>query len=214
MSSAEGILPSPTASPPATATEPASATLPRRRLFRKYALLFIALVGVALLVTSGFDFWFSYQETKSALVRLQQEKALAAAECIEGFIEEIEQQIGWTTHAQWAASPLDQRRQDYFRLLRQVPAITEVQQLDRDGRERLKVSRLAMDAIDSGTDFSQSPAFIGAAADPCPRDAAFREAGACLQALYRNCIAAFDLDRGIFKSNSPPDGVNSSYSVL
>jgi hypothetical protein len=191
MSSAEGILPSPTASAPATATEPASATPPRRRLFRKYALLFIGLVGVALLVTSGFDFWFSYQETTSARVRLQQEKALAAAERIEGFIGEIEQQIGWTTHIQWAASPLDQRRRDYFRLLRQVPAITEVQQLDRDGRERLKVSRLVMDAIDSGTDFSQSPAFIGAGPDPCPRDAAFRGAGACLQALHRN------LHRGI-----------------
>ena len=123
------------------------------------------LVVAALLVTSAFDFWFSYQETKSALIRLQQEKALAAAERIEGFVEEIQRQIGWTTHAQWAASPLDQRRQDYFRLLRQVPAITEVRQLDAEGREQLKVSRLAMDAIGSAADLSQSPAFLGAKAD-------------------------------------------------
>src|ERR1051325_10529313 len=95
---------------------------PRRRLFRKYALLFIALVGTALLVTSGFDFWFSYQENKAALVRIQQEKADAAAQRIQEFVEEIQRQIGWTTHVQWAAGPLDQRRQNYSRLLRQVPA--------------------------------------------------------------------------------------------
>jgi GAF domain-containing protein/HAMP domain-containing protein/anti-sigma regulatory factor (Ser/Thr protein kinase) len=139
-------------------------TAPRRRLFRKYALLFIGLVGAALLVNSGFDFWFSFQENKAALVRVQQEKAEAAAQRIEEFVDEIKSQIGWTTHAQWAAGPLDQRRQDYFRLLRQVPAITELTQLDADGHEQLKVSRLAMDVVGSGADFSQSPAFAEAKA--------------------------------------------------
>jgi len=137
---------------------------PRRRLFRKYALLVIALVGTALLVNSGFDFWFSYRENKAALVRIQQEKAEAAARRIEEFIAEIERQIGWTTHAQWSAGPLDQRRQDYFRLLRQVSGITELSQLDEKGRERLTVSRLKMDVIDSDVDFSQNPAFIEAKA--------------------------------------------------
>ncbi len=139
-----------------TAAAPAGAP-PRRRLFRKYALLFIALVGAALLINSAFDFWFSYQENKAALIRVQQEKADAAAARIEEFIDEIERQIGWTTHAQWASGPLDQRRQDYFRLLRQVPAITELSQLDAEGKEQLKVSRLSMDVVGSGEDFSQKP---------------------------------------------------------
>src|SRR4051812_18794662 len=163
MSSAEGMVPLSAAA--VVAADAPAMPPPRRRLFRKYALLLVGLVGAALLITSGFDFWFSYQETKAALIRLQQEKALAAAERIEGFIDEIERQIGWTTHAQWAASPLDQRRQDYFRLLRQVPAITEVRQLDAAGQEQLKVSRLAMDAIGSAENLSQSPAFLGAKAD-------------------------------------------------
>src|SRR3954452_9103094 len=164
MSSAEGIVP-PLAGVAAAASNAPAMPPRRRRLFRKYALLLVGLVGAALLITSGFDFWFSFQETKAALVRLQQEKALAAAERIEVFIDEIERQIGWTTHAQWAASPLDQRRQDYFRLLRQVPAITEVRQLDAAGQEQLKVSRLAMDSIGSAENLSQSPAFLGAKAD-------------------------------------------------
>src|ERR1700722_9406828 len=136
----------------------------RGRLMRKYALLFIALVGVALVANSALDFWFSYQENKAGLVRVQQEKADAAAQRIEEFIGEIERQIGWTTHAQWSAGPLDQRRFDYVRLQRQVPAITELSQLDADGKEQLKVSRLAMDVVGSGQDFSSAPAFTEAKA--------------------------------------------------
>src|SRR5436189_875516 len=162
MSTAEHSPPAAWPATPAPAEE--APAPPRRRLFRKYALLFIALVGATLLINSGFDFWFSYQENKDALLRVQQEKAQAAATRIGEFIGEIERQIGWTTHAQWAAGPLDQRRQDYVRLLRQVPAITELSQLDGEGKEQLKVSRLAMDVVGSEADFSQSPAFIEAKA--------------------------------------------------
>src|SRR5262249_39551064 len=57
------------------------------------------------------------------------------------------------------AAALEQRRIDDFRLLRQVPAITEISQLDARGREQLRVSRLAMDVVGSGTDFSGDPKF-------------------------------------------------------
>jgi hypothetical protein len=138
-----------------------SAPQQRGRLLRKYALLFIALVGVALMVNSALDFWFSYQEHKEALLRVQQEKADAAARRIEEF-DQIERQIGWTTHARWAAGPLDQRRFDYVRLLRQAPAITELTELDAAGKEQLKVSRLAEDSVGSEEDFSFAPAFTQA----------------------------------------------------
>jgi PAS domain S-box-containing protein len=137
---------------------------PRGRLLRKYALLFIALVGVALIVNSALDFWFSYQENKDALLRIQQEKADAAAGRIAEFVDEIERQIGWTTHARWAAGSLDQRRFDYVRLLRQVPAITELTELDGAGKEQLKVSRLAEDEVGTEEDFSFAPAFTQAKA--------------------------------------------------
>jgi two-component system NtrC family sensor kinase len=137
---------------------------PRGRLFRKYVMFFVGLVAVALLVNGGFDFWIGYQESKGAMVRLQQEKANAAAQRIAEFVNEIERQIGWTTHAQWSAAPLDQRRFDYVRLLSQVPAITEISELDHDGKEQLKVSRLAIDVVGSGQDLSQTPAFTEARA--------------------------------------------------
>src|SRR5438552_288779 len=90
VSGAEDTSPSPADWAAAGNAGAPSGAPPRRRLFRKYALLFIALVGAALLVNSTFDFWFSYQENKAALVRIQQEKAEAAARRIEEFIGEIE----------------------------------------------------------------------------------------------------------------------------
>src|SRR6185437_2223398 len=97
-------------------------------------------------------------------IRIQQEQAEAAAAKISQFIKEIESQLGWTTQLPWSASSLESRRFDALRLLRQVPAITELAQVDSTGHERLRVSRLAMDVIDSGLDFSKDPKFTEAVA--------------------------------------------------
>ncbi len=51
-----------------------------------------------------------------------------------------------------------------MRLLRQVPAITELAQVDSTGKERLRVSRLAMDVVDCGLDLSKDPKFTEAVA--------------------------------------------------
>ena len=137
---------------------------PRRRLFTKYAAALVGLVSLILLANGLLNVWFSYHEAKDAAVRLQREKADAAAQRIEEFIAEIEKQIGWTTATQWASSPIDQRRFDYGRLQRQVPAITELIQLDGQGHEQLKVSRLAMDVQGGRTDYSADPRFTEALA--------------------------------------------------
>src|SRR6185295_6776636 len=50
------------------------------------------------------------------------------------FVKEIESQLGWTTQLPWSAGSIDQRRFDALRLLRQVPAITELAQLDASGK--------------------------------------------------------------------------------
>ncbi len=138
----------------------------RGRLFRKYVVVFVVLVSGALLTSGALEIYFSYQENKAALVQLQREKAQAAASRIEQFVKEIERQIGWTTHPQLVtgAAALEQRRVDFFRLLRQVQAITEVSQLDAAGKEQLRVSRLAMDLAGSQIDFSRDPKFVEARA--------------------------------------------------
>src|SRR5215204_1996831 len=131
----------------------------RGRLFRKYVGLFVAVVCVALFANGVFEIWFSYQEHKAALIRIQREQAEAAAAKIGQFVKEIEGQLGWTVQLPWSASTLEQRRFDALRLLRQVPAITELSQLDSTGKEQLRVSRLAMDVVGSGLDLSKDPKF-------------------------------------------------------
>ena len=133
--------------------------LRRGGLFAKYFLSLVGIVTLVLLINGAFDMWFAYGTARQALGRLQQEQANGAADKVGQFITEIERQIGWTTHPQWAAAPVDQRRFDFIRLQRQVPAITELTQIDGQGREQLKVSRLAMDAVGTNTDLSKDPRF-------------------------------------------------------
>ena len=137
----------------------------KRGLFLKYVVLFVGLVSGVLVINAALDLYFVYQDNRRASIEVQREKAEAAAQKIESFVREIERQLGWVTQAQWASLPDDTRRFDYVRLLRQVPAITELTQIDRQGREQLKVSRLSMDVVGAGTDRSQEPAFKEAVAN-------------------------------------------------
>ncbi len=132
----------------------------------EYTIVFALLVTGALLASGITELYFSYQENQAALVALQREKARAAAAQIEGYITEIERQMGWVSQRQRGATgaPVEQRRLEFFRLQRQVQAITEVSYIDATGREQLQVSRLRMDAIGGQADLSRDPRFVGAKA--------------------------------------------------
>ncbi len=137
----------------------------KRGLFLKYVTLFVGLVAAVGVINAALDLYFVYQDNRRASIDVQREKAAAAAQSIESFIKEIERQIGWVAYAQFDSLPPEQRRFDYVRLLRQVPAITELSQLDRTGHEQLQVSRLSMDVVGSNTDRSAEPAFVEAKAN-------------------------------------------------
>ena len=151
--------------PAAHQTGASDAAVPRKvrsRLFLKYAGLFVAVVCLALVTNGVFEIWVSYREHKDALIQIQHEQAESAAAKIGQFIKEIESQVGWTTQLLWSAGTIEQRRFDALRLLRQVPAITELAQVDASGKEQLRVSRLAMDVVGSGLDLSKEPKFTDA----------------------------------------------------
>jgi len=154
---------------PADQQAPLSVQMPktRRRLFTKYVALFATVVCIALVSNGIVDVLFYRQEHKGSLIRIQREQAEAAAAKIAQFIKEIESQLGWTTQLPWSKSLIEQRRFDALRLLRQVPAITELSQIDATGRERLRVSRLQMDQVPregDGPDLSNDPKFTEAVA--------------------------------------------------
>ena len=131
----------------------------RGTLFRKYVVYFVTLVTVALIASGGIGVYFTYKESKSALLDLQREKAAAAASRIEAYVSEIEHQIGWMRLPQVGAANPEQRRFDYLKLLRQVPSITDVVQIDRVGAVKLRVSRLGMDVSGGIEDFTKDPRF-------------------------------------------------------
>ena len=133
----------------------------KSRLSRKYTVALVVLVTAALVAAGAVQLYSSYNESKAALVALQNEKARGAAIRIETYVKEIERQLSWTTQPQLvtSAAAVDQRRQDSYRLQRQVPPITELSYLDANGREQLLISRLAMDVVGSQTDYSKEPKF-------------------------------------------------------
>jgi diguanylate cyclase (GGDEF)-like protein len=123
------------------------------RLFKKYALIFSALVGFSLLASGVLGIYFSYQENKQALILLQQEKAQAAAQRIGQYLIDLEHDIAATTEPKKGVAPLDQRITE-IGLLRRIGALREISLLDPQGKEVLWVSRRTPDVKRSGRDYS------------------------------------------------------------
>jgi signal transduction histidine kinase/CheY-like chemotaxis protein len=146
----------------APATEFAGLSTLRSRLFRKYAILFVLTVGIALLASGILEVWSSYRDHTAWLVRIQQAQAEAAAAKIGQFIEEIEAQLGWTEQFFWTEEAPEQRRADALRMLRMVPPIMELARLDPAGHEQVHVSRVEATVVGSDIDFSNDPKFVEA----------------------------------------------------
>ena len=151
------------------------------RLFRKYVVVLLLLVGGVLMASSLVELYFSYRQTQRAIVRVERANAVAAASRIEQFLTEVEEQVRDTTRTAsddpaaggagrgilgfrqgLAAAIAEQRELDFLRALRNVPAISELRHLDVSGHEQLRVSRVQPDVVDSREDASQTPAFVAA----------------------------------------------------
>jgi len=139
---------------------------PRSRLFAKYFVSVAALTLLTLIASSGLGAWFAYKDTEAQLIALHHEIASAAATRIELYIKDIEHQIGWSALGQPGANEdvIERQRLDYFKLLRQVHAITSITWIDKTGREQLHISRLGEDVAHSNVDFSGDRRFTAAIA--------------------------------------------------
>ena len=148
----------------ATAVGTIDSLTARGRVFGKYVALVVSVVCAALLANGLIGIWFAYRDHKASFIRLQRAQAELAAAKIGQFIKEIEGQLGWMTQLPSASVTSEERRFDALRLLRQVPAITELAWADPAGREQLHVSRMAMDVVESGSDLSRDAPFVEALA--------------------------------------------------
>jgi signal transduction histidine kinase/DNA-binding response OmpR family regulator len=153
----------------------------RGRLFRKYVIVLLVLVGGVLMASSLVELYFAYRETQRGIVRVERAKAVAAAGRIEQFLREVELQVRETTRTAsddpdasqagparlgfrqgLGAALAEQRELDFLRVLRNVPAVAALSHLDLAGKEQLRVSRLDPDVVGSQEDFSGTPKFAEA----------------------------------------------------
>jgi adenylate cyclase len=145
-----------------SALETTAAVRPRRPLFQKYfAALFVAVV-VPLLANGASEAWFGYRDQRLVLSQRLHAEAGSAAGKIQGFLDDITDQLQWTVQLPWREGADERHRFDVLRLLRQVPAVVEVTLVDGNGIERLHVSRVDPDVVNSAIDRANDPAVIGA----------------------------------------------------
>jgi adenylate cyclase len=135
-----------------------SPSAPRSSLFAKYFIALFAAVVVPLLVAGGSEAWFGHRDQKARLNDLLEAEARSAAAKIQDFLDGIRDQLAWTVQLPWSDSADERRRLDAFRLLRQVPAVVSLTLVDAVGRERVFVSRMGLNKVESGADHSVNPA--------------------------------------------------------
>ncbi|SEL78972.1 Signal transduction histidine kinase [Bosea lupini] len=131
----------------------------RGELARKYALFVGLAICLALGLNTAIATFFAFSDQRALLVRVQEEQARAAAQRIGAFVADIMGHLDWASQSGASSNSPEERRLDGLRLMRQVPAVLELRQIDPVGREQLLLSRYARDRADGGTDWSADPGF-------------------------------------------------------
>lgn len=164
---------------------------PRSGLTRKYAVFVGFAICLALGLNAAIATFFAFSDQRALVVRVQQEQAQAAAQRIGAFVVDIMHQLDWASQSGVGADPAEERRLDGLRLLRQVPAILDLRQIDPAGREQLALSRFERDRTSSDADWSTDQGFQAARAQGrFYGDVQFRRGSEPYMVLLRQATAA------------------------
>ena len=106
-------------------------------MFRKYLLLILLPVTIAILASSAISLHFAYEEIRSGFANLQHEKARAAASAIEQSIMQIVQRLG----AAGRQRDVELQRVEFLNLLRQTPAVRDIVKSSSSENAQLYVPR-------------------------------------------------------------------------
>jgi two-component system, NtrC family, sensor kinase len=139
---------------------------PHRRLIWKYTAVVVTLVAAAIVSVGLTELYFSYQDSKRALTRVERDKASTAATSIEQQLQDLQREleaVAQPTVGKGRAG-LAERNQDFERLFGREELVTELSYLDSTGKERVHTSPLEINRIDSRIDRSKSVAFTRARA--------------------------------------------------
>jgi signal transduction histidine kinase len=144
-----------------------SSPRPHRRLIWKYTAVVVALVAAGIVSVGLTELYFSYQDSKRALTRVERDKASSAATFIEQLMQDILRQLEGVAQptVEKGAAGLAERNQDFQRLLDREEPVSQLSYLDAAGKEQVRTHPLEIDRIGRGTDLSRSPKFARARAD-------------------------------------------------
>jgi signal transduction histidine kinase len=139
---------------------------PHRRLIWKYTAIVATLVAAAVVSVGLTELYFSYQDSKKALARVERDKASSAATSIEQFVQEILRELDAVAQPPIAkgTAGLAERNQDFHRLLEREKFVSQLSYLDSIGKEQVRTSPLEIDRIGTGINLSTSVKFIRARA--------------------------------------------------
>ena len=140
---------------------------PHRRLIWKYTAVVVTLVAAAMVSVGLTELYFSYQDSKRTLGRVERDQASAAAASIEQQMQEILRELDAAAQptVEQGAAGLVERNQDFRRLIGREKFVSQLRYLDAAGNERVRTSPLETDRLDSGIDLSQSAEFVRARAE-------------------------------------------------
>jgi len=137
---------------------------PHRRLIWKYTTVVVALVAAAIVSVGLTELYFSYQDSKRALTRVERDKAYSAAASIEQQMQDVVRELEAAAQptAETGMAGLAERNQEFRSVFGREKLVSQLSYLDAAGEERVRASPLEIDRIDSGIDFSRSAKFIRA----------------------------------------------------
>ena len=140
---------------------------PHRRLIWKYTAVVVTLVAAATISVGLTELYFTSQDIKRALTRVEKDKASSAASSIrqetQALIRELES-VAQPTVGKGQAG-LEERVEDFQRVLEREPLVSSLTYLDATGKEQLRSSLLEPVRRNSGIDYSGRPAFVRARTD-------------------------------------------------
>ena len=139
---------------------------PHRRLIWKYTAVVVTLVAAATISVGLTELYFTSRDIKRAVTRVEQDKASSAALSIaqetRTLIRELES-VAQPTVGRGQAG-IEERNQDFQRVLDREPLISALTYLDATGKEQVRSSPFDPVRRRSGIDFSTRPQFVQARA--------------------------------------------------
>ena len=117
--------------------------------------------GENLLVLAGEDSGRSWNQPVPLVDVMRAGCSKGAA---EQYVLQIEQHLSSAALMPLGAEGLEQRRVEFLKLLRMVPDVTDIAQIDAKGREQVFESRLGLSTLGSNEDRLRLPAFRNARA--------------------------------------------------